>query len=1039
MRFCRKCSQPVAEEIAVCPSCGAEATEKMASIGGYRIERIVHEGHATILCRAVKDDERKPVMVRIFKPQSGVDGRIAERLEMELEELKKLPDDDFIRHLEIRLSSEGLWHRVSEWVESEPWGPLLASDRLQSPRTFLDLFRKITDILDGLHGTGHIIPHLILDDVIVLRDGGGPLDVKIDYKLSRFFDPKMDKPGPMLKKLIDCHPDIIHQRPLDYRSDIWSLGKIFVEILTGDPESTDFQGKIDGLILPAEFKALLKLMLADDPDLRPRSMAEVAACLARVTHAEIEDARQRHRNRRFETIREMRLMKIRMKLMTAGMVLLAAVGVFIWLYMAPNQGTGKEILENYANRYAGSAAFLMVEYRLLEGETLLYRNRTEGTAFLVDKEGWLLTNRHVACPWLEDQQLHALIGALRQLERSPRLTHSLYLWFEGEKAFKKLPSQEDMSETEDVYFVENAYRTGGERRLEIVGVGRLPVKTRQLIKSPLRDDFAVLKIDPAPEGLTPLPIDSDLDPISIRKLSPVITLGFPLGSQTQGTTVNVSVTRGHVRRSFENLLQVDTSIHQGNSGGPLIDVRGKVIGIASRVAMGWASGPVPMATHLPDIGMVLPITNAARFLRELKAGRTKWNGILDLSVDAKIKKIVRLAGKSKWREAAAMADRELEKSADPRLIMIGAMMHFCRENHPRAEELFSRSLSMDPENDHARWMLFVIDWLRDRAAVSIHGSRLLEMDWRAPAEFLGHLTRILVGSVDEKTALEGGYTSKEMGWIRYALALVRAKQGDPGGAEAHLKEAAIIAEWDDWVFYLSLAGLEKNWRRLSRKAHDGAPPLSGHDAREAFLESLGEARAARKVRHVKLAPLYALQEQDSASPADKSEALEKILAEEEVHGEALAGLAFYAAMAGEWEKALEHIHRFSMIRGRENDSRLSMELLEAQILFASDREADATTRLKRIIQRVEDPWYKEIARCLNGEIAEKTLIEKAGACPEYLVTAHMALGFRAEGSGQRESALKHYKEALGSYMDDWFEYEFAMERIRRLKNRGKGR
>ncbi len=398
-------------------------------------------------------------------------------------------------------------------------------------------------------------------------------------------------------------------------------------------------------------------------------------------------------------------------------------------------------------------------------------------------------------------------------------------------------------------------------------MGRLPVKTRQLIKSPLRDDFAVLKIDPVPEGLTPLPIDADLDPITIGKLSPVITLGFPLGSQTQGTEVNVSVTRGHVRRSFENLFQVDTSSHRGNSGGPLIDVRGKVIGIASRVAMGWAAGPVPVATHLPDIGMVLPINKAAELLRELKAGRAKWNGILDLSMNEKVKEIVRLAGKSKWREAGAMADRELKKSVDPRLILVGAMMHVCREDDTRAGELFSRSLSMDPTNDYARWMLFVIDWRRGRSEGSIHGSRLLAMDWRAPAEFLGHLARILLGRVDEKTALEGGYTSKERSWIR---------------------------------------------------------------------------------------------------------------------------------------------------------------------------KLEAEARLERFIQRVEAPWYKEIARCLKGEIAEEFLLEKAGACPEYLVTAHMALGLRAEGFGRWETALKHYKEALGSYMDDWFEYEFAMERIRRLKDRDEG-
>ncbi|MCP4691817.1 MAG: hypothetical protein GY859_27475, partial [Desulfobacterales bacterium] len=206
---------------------------------------------------------------------------------------------------------------------------------------------------------------------------------------------------------------------------------------------------------------------------------------------------------------------------------------------------------------------------------------------------------------------------------------------------------------------------------------------------------------------------------------------------------------------------------------------------------------------------------------------------------------------------------------------------------------------------------------------------------------------------------------------------------------------------------------------------------------EAFLEKLGEARAARNMRHTRLAPLYAVQERDSATLEEKTAALEKILLEEEVDGEALVGLAFFAAMAGEWEKALDYTHRFSVIRGRENDSRLSMKLLEVQILLASGRKAEAEARLERFDQGVADPWYKEIARCLRGEIPEKSLIEKAGACPEYLVTAHAALGPRAEGAGEKETALKHYKEALGSYMDDWFEYQFAMERIRRLKSQDK--
>ena len=278
----------MAEEILSCPSCGNEVVEGRKYIDDYQIVEILHEGYSSILCRAVKEDMDDPVMIRIFTPQSGVDEKIAARLTEELEELKKLPENYFVKHLEIRKSSDGLWYRVSEWIEAETWGNLLTSGRLQDYRTAFKLFYKITSILEGLHQIGHFIPHLILNDLIIIKDENQVLEVKIDYKLSRFLDPQIDQSPPMLKKLIISHPDIINRRPLDFRSDIWSLGKVFVEILAADYEIKDFHAKINELELPHDAKVLLKIMLADDPDFRPNSMAEVAENLSQIIDKKAE-------------------------------------------------------------------------------------------------------------------------------------------------------------------------------------------------------------------------------------------------------------------------------------------------------------------------------------------------------------------------------------------------------------------------------------------------------------------------------------------------------------------------------------------------------------------------------------------------------------------------------------------------------------------------------------------------------------------------------------------------------------------------------
>ena len=428
MKICIQCGQIVAEEVNTCPTCGAEVAAGRTAIDDYRILEVLHEGYSSILCKAQREGQDEPVLIRIFTPPSGVDARLAERLQHELEELQALPETYFVRHLAIKQSAEGLWYRISEWVEALNWGTLLATGRLQDARTSLRLLYRIASILDGLHRIGHIIPHLILDDILVYEDDAGALKVMIDYKLSRFLDPQLDRPGPMLARLLALHPDIVNQRPLDHRSDIWSLGKAFVEILSADPDLTDLQAQVAGLPVPPEVQTLIRLMLSDDPDLRPRSMAEVAAVLGRVSDKAIQAAAERHAETTGGTTRAMlRRVNTRLGLLAVLLVVLTAAGGVLWYNLGGMRQDSETALMAYANQYAGSIAFVVVDYWLQQGDRKVYHRRSEGTAFLADRQGYLLTNRHVACPWLEDQRLMVIIGLLRERPEELQFNYTVSL------------------------------------------------------------------------------------------------------------------------------------------------------------------------------------------------------------------------------------------------------------------------------------------------------------------------------------------------------------------------------------------------------------------------------------------------------------------------------------------------------------------------------------------------------------------------------------------------------------------------------------
>ena len=66
MKICIQCGQIVAEEVHTCPSCGAEVTAGRTAIDDYRILEVLHEGYSSILCKAQREGQDEPVLIRIF-------------------------------------------------------------------------------------------------------------------------------------------------------------------------------------------------------------------------------------------------------------------------------------------------------------------------------------------------------------------------------------------------------------------------------------------------------------------------------------------------------------------------------------------------------------------------------------------------------------------------------------------------------------------------------------------------------------------------------------------------------------------------------------------------------------------------------------------------------------------------------------------------------------------------------------------------------------------------------------------------------------
>ena len=212
--------------------------------------------------------------------------------------------------------------------------------------------------------------------------------------------------------------------------------------------------------------------------------------------------------------------------------------------------------------------------------------RALGTGFVVDDNGYILTNAHV----VQEQ---------------------------GQKASS----------------VAIVFNKGGGKTQEVKG---------EIIGIDIGSDVAVIKVDPSGVDLTPLPLGNSG---KVQVGEPVVAIGNPLGYDFSITSGIVSAVGRSLPapngQTIPNGIQTDAAINPGNSGGPLIDSAGHVIGINEQIASQSGGNQ--------GLGFAVPINQAVKSLEQLKKGETvkyAWLGVGFVTVTSDLAKTFNLSTQS---------------------------------------------------------------------------------------------------------------------------------------------------------------------------------------------------------------------------------------------------------------------------------------------------------------------------------------------------------------------------------------------------------
>jgi serine protease Do len=167
----------------------------------------------------------------------------------------------------------------------------------------------------------------------------------------------------------------------------------------------------------------------------------------------------------------------------------------------------------------------------------------------------------------------------------------------------------------------NAHVIEGASVIEVILAKSKQKLTAKVLGTDPKTDIALLKIS-GNNALTPLKLgDSD----SLRVGDPVLAIGNPFGYSHTVTSGIISARDRVIGNGpYDNYLQTDASIHPGNSGGPLLDIDGQVIGINTAVS-NEGSG----------IGFAIPINIAKQVSKDLATyGKAKrpWLGMVGKNI-----------------------------------------------------------------------------------------------------------------------------------------------------------------------------------------------------------------------------------------------------------------------------------------------------------------------------------------------------------------------------------------------------------------------
>ena len=198
--------------------------------GRYEILQLLGEGGMGAVYKAMDRELNRPVALKLIRPEMASNPSILARFKQELLLAREVTHRNVIRIYDLG-DADGVKFITMEFVEGEDLRALLKEKKKFSPEEAVEVIQQACRALEAAHGVGVI--HRDLKPQNIMRDKTGRILV-MDFGLARTLDGDgMTQTGALVGTMEYMSPEQALAQDLDQRSDLFTLGLILYELLTG--------------------------------------------------------------------------------------------------------------------------------------------------------------------------------------------------------------------------------------------------------------------------------------------------------------------------------------------------------------------------------------------------------------------------------------------------------------------------------------------------------------------------------------------------------------------------------------------------------------------------------------------------------------------------------------------------------------------------------------------------------------------------------------------------------------------------------------